>query len=52
MQRKYGVDKPHIFWSKYWAAYECKLGKLSRIGPTMVAAMNNFQAAKSRGKTR
>lgn len=46
------MDKPHIFWSKYWDAYECRLGQLSRIGPTAIAAWQNYCAAERRGMKR
>ncbi|WP_176125781.1 hypothetical protein [Paraburkholderia youngii] len=45
-------DRPHIRWSKYWNAWECKLGLLSRIGETPLLAFNAWQRAALAGNRR
>jgi hypothetical protein len=45
-------DRPHIQWSRYWDAWECKFGTLSRIGETPARAYDAWRRAALAGNKR
>jgi hypothetical protein len=45
-------DRPHIRWSKYWEAWECKFAGLSRIGDTPLNAFHEWKRAALAGNKR
>lgn len=45
-------DRPHIRWSVYWGAWECKHSGLSRIGETPARAYHAWRRAALAGNKR